>query len=178
MRKTDEVPVLVPLEDLYQPSGASIVSMLPADTEDYLQRTYGVTVHRDHRYRMAVTLEDAYKIRDMRQAEAERLHAEHLAKQRDDGTVNAWQRARARYWEMNYMSVLRAQPLGGGPEVERAGRARMALSRLVLDVEAAADIPADVQARLSWPAPSAYVHYPENSDRPEDYLYVPPEIEE
>lgn len=180
MRKTD-VEVLVPLEDLYRPElpGAAEMSMLPRDTEDYLKRTYGVTAHRDHRFRLAVTIEDAYKIRDARQSEAERLHAEHLTRAREAGDLLDWQRARNRFWEWNWLRTLRATPIpASGNQVEQINLARVRMSELILAGEAAAGIPDSIQRRLVWPAYTFPYRYPENSDRPEAYDYVAPKLEE
>ncbi len=62
--------VLVPLEDLYAVPNRTAHG---GESPEHLERAYGVTVLRDHRDRPAVSLEDAYRIRDARQAAAAEL---------------------------------------------------------------------------------------------------------
>jgi hypothetical protein len=169
---------LIPLEDLHTPGGlnTAAVSVLPADgVEEFLRRQYGVTVVLDHRNRRAVSLADAYKVRDARQAAADELQAEYTARMAENELVDAWQRARDQFWSANYMRTLRAQPLSGADHAARVNRARAVLGERILAAEKAAGIPKGIQERLSWPQFSAPYRVPDQpGDRPEDYAYVPP----
>jgi len=183
-RKQDH-PATVPLSDLYQPASiaAGNVALLPPEAEqaEYLQRAYGVTAVRDHANRLAVTVADAYSIRDQRMAAEAELTAEWLANQHRAEQVAEWAKARQRYWYENYMFTLRATPIPQGvtnAHEKHLVDARIALSEQILAAEAEAGIPADVQAQLGWPPVSAAYFSPEPSETAANYPYRPPTVEE
>lgn len=168
MRTMTKHEVTIPLDDLY---GGG------ADTEEHqalLARNYGVTIVRDHCDRPAVSLADAYKIRDARKAAEADLAAELVQRRNDEAILSAWAKARADFWEFHYVATLRDQPLGVMSESDRGSKARLALAQRILDLEAEAGIPHDIQARLTWPSWNSVYRYPSNDDRPGDGAYVPP----
>ena len=174
-----------PVTELYTPThiAAGNVGLLPPEPQlaDYLTRTYGVTVVRDPRNRMAVSLADAYRIRDARMAAEAVLHEEYVAKQRHDEALTAWSRARQEYWANHWLDTMRATPIPEGVpgRVEKQMQAaRVALSEKVLAAEAAAGIPPVIQSQLRWPPLTVAFRYPEAGERPDDFPYRAPVTEE
>jgi len=173
MRKPE---VLVPLEDLYAVPNrtAAGVSYGPGDGEspEHVARAYGVTVVLDHRDRHAVSLADAYKIRDRRKALADEIQAAHLAENERAGRVAAWQASRDSYWRLNRLRV--GRQIGPGLEgAKHLAEISHRLSVEVLALEAAAGIPPDVQRQLTWPSLTSVWTDPE-SRADIDVGYHPP----
>jgi hypothetical protein len=180
MSRRDHEPT-VPLGDLYQAAGVKggSLNVLPPEPElaEYLSRTYDVTVIRDHRNRLALTIPDAYKVRDVRLAAEAELQADWVAEQQRFEEVTAWSRARLEYWANQWMFTMRATPIPinqNQAQVKQTNAARNTLSVLVLAAEEEAGIPPDVQEQLSWPDVTRAYRIPESGESASDFPYVPP----
>ena len=158
----------VPLTDLYGHSRR--MGNATDEYADYIRAMYGVTVVRDHANRHAVSIEDAYKIRDAimkTEAELARTELEQAAKA---GELRAWQRARNEFFASNLVRARRVtRP--GGKGIERLNAAREILAKEVLAAEQAAGIPAEVARQLGWPPFDMVEHWP---DKGEDTSYKAP----
>jgi len=152
---------LVPLTDIYGHSRR--LNQVTDEFTDYIRSMYRVTIVRDHANRPAVSIEDAYKIRDAimaTEAEMARTELEQAAKQ---GELRAWQKARNEFFASNLVRARRLTP-AGGKGIERLDAAREILAAEVLEAEQAAGIPADVAKRLSWPPAFIVEHFPEKGE--------------
>jgi hypothetical protein len=183
MTRRSAIEPTVPLSDLYQPvrmAGAAVAIMPPEDEQaDHMQRTYGVAVVRDHANRLAVSLADAYKVRDARLAAESELHDDWMLEQRRAAQLKAWARSREEYWSAQWLWVMRATPIdasAANPMRKQIAAARHTLSVMVLEAEEKAGIPPEVQAQLSWPEPVHWFRGIDAGDRPEDpeFAYQPP----
>ena len=158
----------VPITDLYGHSRR--MGNATDEYADYIRSMYGVTVIRDHANRHAVSVEDAYRIRDaIMKTESELSRAEE-AKAADMSALRAWQKSRDEFFASNLVRARRlARP--GSKGFERLNAAREVLAKEVLAAEQAAGIPADVAKRLGWPPHFMVEHFPDKQD---DTSYQPP----
>lgn len=150
MRGIQAVAQLVPVRDLYN------ISQDDPETVDYVTAAYKVQVVRDHANRPAVTLADAYRIRDAAlKAEAE-LQEHRDAQMSELARLQAAQRARNDWIERNHYRIGVGTPRKDDEEAgQHSQRIIMACRRQVVALEAAAGLPDDVIRRLRFPGHDA-----------------------
>ncbi|GAB3048743.1 hypothetical protein GCM10027053_03890 [Intrasporangium mesophilum] len=140
---------------------------------------YRVDLTRDYRNEWAVSLSDAYVIRDRVLAEQAELAAKVAEQDAFNEQVVAWQRARDAFWHDNWISFLRQQPprngAQGGHEAQ-VNAARAEMSKITLAAEQSAGIPKDVLLWMRWPEWTFVYRYPDPNDRPGDLAYKPPTL--